>query len=188
VKISSKFLLSSVFVVLFAMGVAPVDAQVSLGCADLQEGHDFEVGTQDIQGAVEHLQTRVKKLEACLSEMQLNMSIADPNLTVDQIDDNRKKLITAETKIDDLEASLHLIEIRLAHTEDEIEWLAAKPPASKRKAPASHPNSPVNKPTPAKDGTHRSRRRGAVNSQFSPQNRRTLEPLFVYSMILATTS
>jgi peptidoglycan hydrolase CwlO-like protein len=153
VKISAKFLLSSVFVFLPAAGVAPLFAQTSSQCVDLQNGFDFEVGMQDPQEAINHLQTEVKKLEVCLNEMQLNMSIHDPNLMENQIDDNRKKLDTAESK-------LYETEDRLTKAEETIDTLnlrllALEARASKPKAPASHPKAPARKPMPAvKEGTH----------------------------------
>ena len=55
---------------------------------------------------------------------------------------------TAETKIEDLEASLHLIERRLSMAENEIEWLTPKAPAHKPKAPVSKPPSGFTPDTP----------------------------------------
>ena len=182
-KIFAKFLLSSVFVFLFAMGVEPLYAQTSLPCVDLQKGFDFEVGTQAPQEAIEHLQTKVKKMEACLEAMQFNASIYDAPLMVNQIDDNRKKLLTVETKLYETEERLRkaeekieILDLRLSaleprarkapvrnHAPDFIPDTQATTPhpaskksdTSKPKAPTSKPKTSVNKPTPAVQvGTH----------------------------------
>jgi hypothetical protein len=98
----------------------------------------------------------------------------------DKLKQNQLDLHTAETKIETLEASLQLIERRLDMAEDEIGWLTPRsaafktpvskpkittskptaqkvylddngnPIASKPRAAASKPKTPVNKPAPGK--------------------------------------
>jgi len=169
VKILAKFLLVGVFVLL--AGAVPVRAQ---DC-----GHGI-MWNHDEQSVIEDLEQR----QDCLSK---KLEDSDPSYLKNEIDELQDKLQqaeldrhTAEIKSADLKASLGLIEIRLAHTEDEIEWLARKAPASKPKArvskptagfipdipattphaaskkpDASKPKTPLHKPTPAvKEGTH----------------------------------
>jgi len=161
VKILAKFLLSSVFVFLPAVGCA----QDILG---LHEDCGFppalKVYTTDMNGKVSSqivemledgqncLNVNLMRLNASVKSLQSPL-ISNENLTTDIVllQDKLKQAEldrhTAETKIEDLEASLHLIERRLAMAEDEIEWLTPKAPASKPKAPASKPKAPVGKPT-----------------------------------------
>jgi peptidoglycan hydrolase CwlO-like protein len=183
VKILAKFLLSSVFVFLPAVGGAQDTLGIhdSCGFAPALKGFTVETSVWINNKLIEEVSPQiVEMLEDrvnCLNDnmMQLNASvkslqsplISNENLTTDilLLQDKLKQAEldrhTAETKIEDLEASLHLIERRLAMAEDEIEWLTPKPsriqkaPANKPKAPASKPTAPASKPTPAvKEGTH----------------------------------
>ena len=138
-KILAKVLLFSGFVFLPAAGVAPLSAQTSLQCVDLQQGFDFEVGTQDPQEAIQDLQAKVKKMEACLEAMQFDMSIHDPNLMDNQIDDNRKTLITVEDKLYDTEN-------RLTKAEEKIEMLDLRLSTLERKVPTRKPKVPGKTP------------------------------------------
>ena len=161
-KIFAKFLLSSVFV--FFAGV-PIWAQ---DC-----GHGI-MWNHDEQSVLDDLVKRQDCLSAKLQDNDssyLKMEIYDLQDKLKQVELDRQ---TAETKIEDLQASLHLIERRLAMAEDEIEWLTPKARASKPKAPvakpaphfvpdtqpatphpaskkpdASKPKTPVSKPTPS---------------------------------------
>jgi hypothetical protein len=179
VKILAKFLLSSVFVFLPAVGRAQDDYFVpQKNCGSLLTQANTTVveelaDKQDcINGNQIQLKTSVENLRFRMRSNETDILVLEDKLKLD--------LHTAEAKIETLEASLHLIERRLAMAEDEIEWLTPKAPASKPKAPVSKPTSgfipdtppttphpaskksdasksktPVNKPTPAvKEGTH----------------------------------
>jgi hypothetical protein len=202
VKILAKFLLSSVFVFLAAVGCAQdiLGLHDDCGFAPALKGFTVETSVWINNKLIEEVSPQiVEMLEDrvnCLNDnmMQMNASvkslqsplISNENLTTDilLLQDKLKQteldLHTAETKVEDQEASLHLIERRLAMAEDEIEWLTPKARASKPKAPVSKPTSgfipdtpattphpaskksdagkpkaPANKPTPAvKEGTH----------------------------------
>jgi nitrogen regulatory protein PII-like uncharacterized protein len=154
VKILAKFLLSSVFVFLPATGVVPLYAQHYRGVlpSSYQELRDYDsIGVKsDEQKAIENLEERCQHLEDAMKEMQFNASIYDAHLMVDQIDDNRKKLLTVETKLYETEDRLTKAEETIAALD--LRLLALE--ASKRKARVSKPTSgfipdtPVNKSTP----------------------------------------
>jgi hypothetical protein len=183
-KILARVLLSSVFAFLCVAGVAPLSAQTSLQCADLQKGFDFEVGTHDPQEAIEDLQRKVKKLEACLEEMQFNMSIHDPDLMENQIDDNRKTLITVESRLYETEAKLtkaeqtiEMLDLRLSALEPRAGRLkvpdrklppdfipdtsGTTPHPASKKSHAGKPITPVNKSTPGKPAAPANKPTGA---------------------------
>ena len=163
VKISAKFLLSSVFV--FFTGV-PIWAQ---DCGHgIMWNHDEQSILDDLVKRQDCLNAKFQDNDS--SYLKIEIYDLQDKLKQAELDHH-----TAETKIEDLQASLHLIERRLAMAEDEIEWLTPKTPASKPKAPvakpapgfipdtpsttphpaskkpdASKPKTPVNKPTPDK--------------------------------------
>ena len=93
-KILAKFLLSSVFVSLPTTGVVPLYAQHYRGAipSSYRELQDYDsIGVKsDEQKAIENLEKRCQQLEGALKEMQLNMSIYDPHLMDNEIDDTRK--------------------------------------------------------------------------------------------------
>jgi hypothetical protein len=183
VKILVKFLLSSVFVFLPAVGCAQyglygdcpfpprgvytIERDNATIVNDLENGQNcLNDGLKELKLDVENLQSPLKGNDNLKTEiLELQNQLAQTKLD----------LHTAETKNETLEASLHLIDRRLAMAEDEIEWLTPKAPASRPKTPvrkppsgfipdtptttphpaskkpdASKPKTPVNKPTPGK--------------------------------------
>ncbi len=162
-RVLAKFLLSSVFLLLPAAGVVPLCAQHYRGAlpSSYQELRDYDsIGVRsDEQKAIEDLEKRVETAEHALKEMQFNGSIYAPNLMVDQIDDNRKKLLTVETKLYETEDRLAKAEATI--TALDLRLLALE--ASKHRASG-------NKPKPAKMGSHESRGSGSMTSKTpSPQ-------------------
>lgn len=147
-KIFAKFLLSSVFVFLPAVGYAQDDyfvPQKNCGSLltqanttvveELADRQDCINGNQmQLKGSVENLRFRMRSNEIDILTLQDKLKL---------------DLHTAEARIEDLEASLHLVERRLAMAEDEIEWLTPKAPASKPKAPINKPSSSFIPDTPA---------------------------------------
>ena len=125
-KISSKFLLSSVLVFLPAIGCAQDDYFVpQKDCGSLRAFGNTTI--------VEELADK----QACINGNQIQLKTSVENLRFrmrsNEIDilvlEDKLKQTQLETKIETLEASLHLIERRLAMAEDEIEWLTPKAPA-----------------------------------------------------------
>ena len=156
-KIFAKFLLSSVFV--FFAGV-PIWAQ---DC-----GHGI-MWNHDEQSVIDDLVKRQDCLNAKLQDNDssyLKIEIYDLQDKLKQAELDRH---TAEIKIEDLQASLHLIERRLAMAEDEIEWLTPKAPASKLKAPVAKatphfiPDAPSTTPHPASKKPDASKPKTPVN-------------------------
>jgi hypothetical protein len=190
-KILAKFLLSSVFVLLPAVGGAQNTLGIHDDCgfAPALKGYTVETSVWINNKLIEEVSPQiVEMLEDrvnCLNDnmMQTNASvkslqsplISNENLTTDilLLEDKHKQteldLNTAETKIETLEASLHLIERRLAMAEDEIEWLTPKAPAIKPKAPVSKPTSgfipdtPATTPHPASKKSDASKPKAPVN-------------------------
>ena len=91
--------------VLFMLLVCAVSARAQSTCAVLSK-LDIAVGSQDVPSAIQDLQTRVKKLESCLDQMQLDASILDPRAVAHQVDYNTKKLTALEDRLLDTEARL----------------------------------------------------------------------------------
>jgi len=146
-KILATFLVSSVFVFLPTVGYAQDDYFVpQKDCGSLL--------TLANTTAVEELADK----QACINGNQVQLKTSVENLRfrmrssetdILMLQDKLKlNLSTDETRIETLEASIHLLERRLSMAEDEIEWLT-------RKAPANKPATAAKKPTPAtKEGTH----------------------------------
>ena len=106
---------------------------------------DFEVGVQDSQVAITHLQTKVHRLEDCIKDMQLDMNIHDPRLMENEIDDTRKNLNAVGSKLQ--------TEDRLTKAEETIEVLNLR--LLTLEARASKPKVSASKPTPTiKGNTH----------------------------------
>jgi hypothetical protein len=134
-KIYAKFLMSSVFA--FFVGV-PVWAQ---DCGhEIMWNHDEQSVINDL---VQRQDCLNKKLQYQDNDY-LKIEIYDLQ---DKLKQAESDLSTAKTKIEDLEASLHLIGLRLTMAEDEIKWLTSKAPARKPKTPASQPTPTVKKGT-----------------------------------------
>jgi hypothetical protein len=137
-----------------------------------QEAYEYNrIGVNtDEQNTIQDLQKRCQKLEDALKEMQLNMSIYDPQLMVNrvnEIDDTRKVLNTAINK-------LYETEHRLTKAEETIDvlnlrLLALEVPARKPKAPVSKPTSgfipdtPATTPHPASKKSDASKPKAPVN-------------------------
>jgi hypothetical protein len=86
--------------------------------------------------------------------MQFNASIYDAHLMVNQIDDNRKKLLTVETKLYETEDRLTKAEETIAALDLRLLTLeASKPKAPVNKPTLGKPTAPANKPA-VKEGTH----------------------------------
>jgi len=143
VKISAKFLLSSVFVFLPAIGCAQDDYFVpQKDCGSLRAFGNTTI--------VEELADK----QACIigNQIQLKASVENLRFRVsgNEIDikilEDKLKQTLLETKIELLEANLHSLERRLSMAEDEIEWLTPKAPASKPKAAVSKPKTTASKP------------------------------------------
>jgi TolA-binding protein len=158
VKISAKFLLSGVFVLLPATSFVPLYAQHYRGAlpSSYQELRDYDgIGVKsDEQKAIENLEERCQHLEDALKAMQFNASIYDAHLMVNQIDDNRKKLLTVETKLYETEDRLTKAEETIAALDLRLLTLeASKPKAPVNKPTLGKPTAPANKPA-VKEGTH----------------------------------
>ena len=156
-KISARFLLSSVLVFLPAVCCAQDDYFVPqkdcgspLTLANTTKVEELADKQDCIYGNQRQLKTSVENLRFRVRKNEIDIHILEDKLKQTQL----------ETKIENLEANLHLIERRLAMAEDEIEWLTPKAPTIKLKAPVSKPTpgkptAPSNNPTPAvKKGAH----------------------------------
>jgi hypothetical protein len=157
--------LKKIIVLFLILAAAPVVAQSSLQCVDLQQGFDFEVGTQDPQEAIQDLQTKVKKMAACLKAMQFDMSIHDPGLMESQIDDNRKTLIALEDRLYDTEDSLKKAEEKIEMLELRLSMLEPRPRA--RMGPARKPIPDFIPATPP----HPASKKSGVGKPTTPVNK-----------------
>jgi hypothetical protein len=145
-KILAKVLLSSGFVFLPAVGAAQDDYFVpQKDCGSLHTLGNTTIveelaDKQDcINGNQIQLKTSVENLRFRMRSNEIDILVLGDKLKQTQL----------ETKIETLEASLHLIERRLAMAEDEIEWLTPKAPARKPKVPDRKPTPDFIPDTPA---------------------------------------
>jgi hypothetical protein len=170
VKILAKFLLSSVFVFLPAVGCAQNDFGLYGNCPF--PPHGVYIIEQDDAAIVKHLEDGQNCLNDGLTQLKLDVeSLQSPlrgnddlktNLLElqDQLAQTKLDLRMDETKIETLQHSYdmlsHLFDRMLNDRLNDSGLAARKPaaPASKPKAPVSKPKAPVNKQTPAvKEGT-----------------------------------
>jgi hypothetical protein len=171
VKILAKFLLSSVFVFLPAVGCAQNDFRLYGNCPF--PPHGVYIIERDNATIVEHLEDGQNCLNDSLMKLKLDVEDLQSPLRgnddlkteilklQDQLAQTKLDLRMDETKIETLQHSYdmlsHLFDRMLNDKLNDSGLAARKPvaPASKPKASVSKPKAPVNKQTPAiKEGTH----------------------------------
>ena len=173
-KFLAKFLLSSVFVFLPAVGCAQVDLGLHEDCGFPPALKVFTVETrtwinnklievvspqivETLEDGQNCLNVNLMRLRASDKDLHTQMGwIADSHLETrndikdlqDKLKQTELDLHAAETKIETLEKNYDMLNLQLTA-------LTARRPVSKPLAPASKPKAPASKPTPAvKEGTH----------------------------------
>jgi hypothetical protein len=166
VKILAKFLLSSVFVFLPAVGCAQDDFGIHKDCGIPPALKVYTVGpdgrvepmiVEDLEDGQNCLNENLIRLRTSVESLHTQVGWnADSHLEFrNEIQDLQDKLEQTELKLHTAETKIETLEGRLTTAEEAIEGLNRKAPASKPKAPARKPTAPVNKPTPAvTEGTH----------------------------------